>query len=234
MIRPIFVLIMGTCLAVMPAAAKTLLEQGEDLFMQNKPGAAVSLLENALNQAPNNPKVYLYLGICYEQLGQHQKAIEILSRGASLPGANVSLFYYDVGNNYFALKDLKNAEAMYTKAIQLGGSFVPPNLNRANLRVQTKQYKSAVNDYTVYLNLNPSDPQAPTIQKMIALLSNQITSEEQRVAAEKQKQAEAEAKRKAILDSVLNSLNNASSDTKNMSGGNAQIENKTEPLDIAP
>lgn len=222
------------CVAPLPISARSLLEQGQDLFLQNKPREAAALLENALRDDPGNDRIYLYLGICYEQLGQHDLAINILTRGLNVPGADRSLFYYDIGNNYLSLKQNDRAAEMYSKAIDLNTSFAAPFLNRANVRVQTKQYEAAISDYVTYLGLKPGDPQQSSIEKMISLLKGEVTAEQQRVAEAKQKQAEEEAHRKAVLDSVLNSLNSASSDTKNLSGGNAQLENKSEPLDIAP
>lgn len=222
------------CLPPLPAYAKSLLEQGQDLFLQNKPREAAALLENALRDDPGNDRIYLYLGICYEQLGQHDQAINVLTRGLNVPGADRSLFYYDIGNNYLAMKQYDRATEMYDKATDLNNSFAAPFLNRANAHVQSKQYDAAISDYTTYLGLKPNDPQQSSIRKMISLLKGEVVAEQQRVAQEKQKQAEEEARRKAMLDSVLNSLNSASSDTKNLSGGNAQLENKSEPLDIAP
>ncbi|HUX52621.1 MAG TPA: tetratricopeptide repeat protein [Spirochaetia bacterium] len=238
MIRLFFGVLLAVSVSLAPVAAKTLFEQGEALYMQNKPAQAAVLLESALQNDSSNAKAYLYLGICYEQMGQHQKAIDTLLHGASYasgtPGVDAATFYFDIGNNYLAMADLTRAADMYTRAIALNSSYAAPYLNRANVRVKTKQYDPAIADYTVYLNLAPSDPQAPEIQKMIALLSGEVTAEQQRVAEEKKKQEEIAAKRKALLENVLNSLNNAGSDTKNMSGGNAAIQNQTAPLEIAP
>jgi len=230
----VYSLILLVSLSPMPLFAKSLLEQGQDLFLQNKPREAAALLENALQDDPGNDRIYLYLGICYEQLGQHDLAINVLTRGLNVPGADRSLFYYDIGNNYLAMKQNDKAAEMYSEAIDLNRSFPAPFLNRANVRVQTKQYEAAISDYVTYLGLKPDDPQQSSIEKMISLLKGEVDAEQQRVAEAKKKQAEEEARRKAVLDSVLNSLNTASSDTKNLSGGNAQLENKSEPLDIAP
>ncbi len=234
MIRLFIIALAAATVCALPVSAKTLLDQGEELFLQNKPREAAALLESALQDDPRNDRIYLYLGICYEQLGQHEQAISILSRGADLPGTDRALFYYDIGNNYLAMKQATKAAEMYSRAIEINSSFPSPYLNRGNVRVESKQYDAAVSDYVTYLGLKPDDPQRASIEKMISLLKGEVDAEQKRIADEKQKQATEEARRKAVLDSVLNSLNSASSDTKNLSGGNAGLENKSEPLDIAP
>ena len=234
MIRLFVIAVSAVIVCALPASAKSLLDQGEALFLQNRPQEAAALLENALQDDPRNDKIYLYLGICYEQLGQHDQAVSILSRGADLPGADRALFFYDIGNNYLSMKQADKAVEMYTKSIEANSSFPSPYLNRGNVRVVSKQYEAAVTDYVTYLGLKPDDPQRASIEKMISLLNGEVEVAQKRIAEEKQKQAAEEARRKAVLDSVLNSLNSASSDTKNLSGGNAGLENKSEPLDIAP
>ncbi len=72
--------ILCVLLAAFPAfSASTSLAKGEALFIQNQPRDAEPLLEMALNDDPSNEKVYLYLGIVYQQLGNLDKAIDVLT-----------------------------------------------------------------------------------------------------------------------------------------------------------
>lgn len=246
------------CIGAGAAFGQSLFERGQDLFMQNSPEQAVAMLQSALQQEPTNDKIYLYLGICYDQLGQRDKAISIMGRGLSVPGADVKLLYYNMGNDYFLLKQYDKAADMYAKAISADSTFAPAYLNSANVIVQANQadkFPDAVQDYTVYLNLRPNDPQKDRINQMIALLTKDVADAQAKAEAaaqaaadakakaiaeaeQKQKEDEAqkaaeEAKRKALLDQVMSSLDNTGSATTNLSGGDAQIQKKTEPLDIA-
>ncbi len=92
-------------------------DKGEALFVQNKPQDARPLLESALNDDPSNEKTYLYLGIIYQQLGDPQKAIDILKRGLGIATAFKDLFYYNMGNDFFSRKEFASAEEMYSSAI---------------------------------------------------------------------------------------------------------------------
>ena len=145
-------------------------DKGEALFVQNKPQDARPLLESALNDDPSNEKTYLYLGIIYQQLGDPQKAIDILKKGLGVASAFKDLFYYNMGNDYFSRKEFAFAEEMYTSAIANNKNLTESYLNRANTRLQMQNYDGALGDYSLFLQLAPQDPQRPAIEKIMALL----------------------------------------------------------------
>ena len=64
-------------------AALSPLEEGERLFIENKPDEALPLLLEALNADSANEKIYLYLGVIYEQLDlpekDYRKGMELVS-----------------------------------------------------------------------------------------------------------------------------------------------------------
>ena len=229
------------------AGAATLFERGEELFMENKPQEAAVLLENALSQEPENEKIYLYLGYIYEQLDQHEDAVGILRRGIQVADQQLATMYFNLGNNLRALDRHEEAEEMYTAAAQAESSFARAYLNRANLRVTREKFQEAIDDYTVYLNLEPASPQRGEIERLIALLEEKAEEEairraeaerqrrleeERRKAEEERKRREAEERRKSLLDSVLNSLDSASEETENLSGGSEDIQEEEEEVDI--
>ncbi len=211
----------------MAVSALSPLQEGEQLFMENNLHAALPLLEEALNADPNNEKIYLYLGIIYEQMGQSDKSISILQRGVELVGSLRHLLYYNIGNNLSRDGNNKLAEEMYTKSIAQRDRFAEPYLNRANARLNLKNYQGALSDYVVYLKLKPSSSQRSQVEKMIALLRAFL---EERDKKEKDRLA----KEKALMDEVLNALKNASEDAQNLSAGSEEILVETEKeIDIA-
>jgi len=203
--------------------ASEFFDRGEALFVQNKPRDARPLLESALNDDPSNEKTYLYLGIIYQQLGDLQKAIEILKRGLGVASAYKDLFYYNMGNDFFARKEFAFAEEMYTSAITSNKSLSESYLNRANTRLQLQNYDGALGDYSLFLQLAPQDPQRPSIEKIMALLRQAQDDKE------KARQAEL-AKQQALMKDVLNSLNNAGDSTKNLSV--ESINGQTDPVNV--
>ena len=216
--------ILAILLAGLPAfSASDFLEKGEALFIQNQPREAEPLLESALSDDPSNEKIYLYLGIVYQQLGDLDKAIEVLKRGLTVSASYKDLMYYNIGNDMFARKDYALAEQMYSQALDANKSLAEAYLNRANARLQLQSYDGAVDDYTVFLQLQPQDPQRPKIEEVVRLLR-------QMKEAKQKAQDEEIARQKALMNDVMSSLNNAGDDTKNLSV--ESIKAKDDPVSV--
>ena len=214
-------------LALLLAASP--LEEGEKLLMDNKPREAEAAFNVALAQEPGNEKLYLYLGLVYEQLNYPERAIQVLRRGLTLAGPHRDLLYFNMGNNYFRQERYSLAEEMYSRAIDERGAAEAGGagawLNRANSRLKLGNLPGAVGDYRQYLELEPASPQRPQIERLLALLQGHLAEEARLKEEDAQRQ-------QALLDEVLNSLRNASDDTRNLSAGSEQIEEKYDEVDI--
>ena len=201
------------------------LQEGEKLFLENRPQEALPPLEKALNEDPNNERLYLYLGIVYEQLGNLDKSIQVMRRGLNVARGVKDLLYFNLGNDLFRQKEYTLAEQMYSNALEVNGTMEDAYLNRANARLQLESYPGARADYIEYLRLAPATPQRESIEKLIALLGGMLDE------AERLKQEEL-ARQKALLNEVLNSLQNASEDTRNLSAGSEDIQEQYDEVDI--
>ncbi|MFP4067073.1 MAG: tetratricopeptide repeat protein [Spirochaetaceae bacterium] len=235
-------------------AAQTAFEEGEELFLRNKPREAVSHLEEARSENPDNEQVYLYLGIAYEQLGEREKAIEVLEDGIGVASKEKERMLLAVGNNRRMVDERQAAERAYGEAIATDSLFAPAYLARANLRVEMEKYDPAVEDYEIFLELRPDSEHREEIERMIALLRDK-REEEERLAAEEEerrerreelarreeerrqeeeerRREEEERRRRVLLDSVLNSLEEAEEETENLPGGSEDIRELEEDVDI--
>jgi len=209
-----------------PAWAFSPLEEGEKLLMENRPAEALVFFEQALNADPAEEKVYMYLGIVYEQLGQGDRAVSIMRRGVELAGEYQHILYHNIGNSFFRQGENTAAAEMYTKAIGVRSGFAEPYLNRANARLKLEDYRAALNDYTVYLRLKPTAEQRLEVERMIELLRAFLEAQD-RDARER------EAQEKALMNEVLNLLKNASENAQNLSAGSEGIvEEEIEEIDI--
>jgi len=211
--------------AALGLGASTLLEEGEALYLQNKPREAGIVLEQALREDPSNERVYLYLGVVYEQLSNPQRSIEIMRRGLDVARELKPALYFNIGNNHYKQGDYILASEMYTNALFLDPAMSGAFLNRANSRLKMDQYESALADYLVYLRLAPISPQRSEVEQIIQIIKDLLGAEER----ERQEQL---AKQKALMDDVLNSLKNASADAKNVSAGSEDVNAKFEDSDI--
>lgn len=261
----VLALVVGALLAPTQAPAQAgtspLLRRGEELFMQNRPEEAAPVLEAALEAEPTNERIFLYLGIVYEQLGRPERAAEILRRGAEIGGQYRGVIFFNLANNYAAMGQTEQAEQMYTQAIRADSSLSAAYLNRANLRVRTSEFQRAIDDYTIFLTLAPTAPQRPQVEQMMSLLRDTMEreqvrrAEEERVARqeaerrrvaeeiereaerrraeeEARRQAEEEARRRALLDSVLDSLGGTRGETRALGGGTEDIRDFEDSFDI--
>jgi len=231
-------------------AEDSALSRGEKLYINNEPERAVRWLEQALEEEPDNPEVYLYLGVVYEQLGLFERAIETMTDGLEVSGADRGTLYYNIANNHQRLGNREEAKELYTKALEYDQQFAEAYLNRANLHVRASRYSEAVEDYTTYLEHDPQSTQRTEVEKMIALLRDTIEQEEEarrrqeeeerqarleeerRRAEEERRKREAEERRRALLQTVRDSLGTSRDEGRTFSAPSEDIEEYDDELDI--
>ncbi len=218
------IVISAVFLLIVQAGAQSIFKDGETLLSNNQLSESALLFEEVIEQEPKNEKAYLYLGYIYEVKMDYNSAISVLTKGLENTSGSKDKFYFNIANNYFKAGDYDTAAAMYSKALQNSRGFAEPYLNRANCRVKTGEYSLAVRDYNLFLNMKPNDPQRPEIEKMISMLELTMAEEETLRQQEEQRRLAQEARQKALLDSVLNSLSNAGEDTTNLSAESENIE----------
>ena len=218
--------IVGILLAELPAfSASSFFDKGEALFVQNQPREAEPLLESALNDDPSNEKVYLYLGTVYQQLGDLSKSVDILKRGLAMTSSYKDVMSYNMGNDLYMQKQYALSEQAYSQAIGANKDYASAYLNRAQARIQIQSYDGAVDDYTIFLQLEPQDARRPQIEALINILRGMKE-------AKAKQQEEQAAKQKALMNDVMNSLTNAGDDTKNVSVESLKAKDDPVSVDI--
>ena len=232
MMKKLLLIAVLSLLILVNAASQSMFKEAEDLLLNNQLSEAALMFEAVIESEPENEKAYLYLGYIYEVKQNYNSAVSALSKGLDISKDNKAQFYFNIANNYFKSGDYDTAAAMYSKAMQSRPGYAEPYLNRANCRVQTAEYSLAARDYRLYLNMKPEASQREQIEKMINMLELTLAEEEKRRQEEEQRKLAEEARQKALLDSVLNSLSNAGSDTTNLSAESENIEDIEIELDI--
>ncbi len=171
--------------------------EGERLYLANKPAEAIPMLYQASLAPGVDPRVFIHLGICYQQVGKYADAIGAYMRGSSVVGADRKVLFSNAGLVYSVQNLYSEAETMYSKAIEIDSAFAPAWLNRANARVGQKKFAGAVDDYTMYLTLDPASPQRDPITKLIALLNQEQASAQEAAQRAEAAKAVAEAEKAA-------------------------------------
>lgn len=223
----------------------------------NRLDEAVPLLETILPAAPERIDARRYLALAYEQTGHAAEAATILQEGiemTSIPTPGRARLAFDLAALHGRRGEQDASLATYGEALRLDPGLASAYLNRGNLLVSTGGYAGAVSDYRRYLALRPQSSQRPQIERMIALLTESIAAEEQRVREEEEhrlaeeeaqriaeeearRQEEiarqaAEAQRQAMLNAVLQSLSTAGSEVESFEVENEDIGSYEEELDI--
>lgn len=215
-----------------PLFSGDLAEQGQKLFLENKPAEAAPLLEQASRQAGADEMLFLYLGISYMQLTRYDEAMAAFRRGLSAASSYTHLFHFNIGNTFFMQNRNSFALESYTAALAANTNYAPAYLNRANVHMRLGDTKSAVSDYGVYLALDPASGQAAEIRRLLDLLNTRIAAAQQEEALRQaQKEAE-EAARAALMETVAQSLLDAAMDTTNLSAGSTGVEGYDEEFSL--
>lgn len=133
------------------------IEVGQGDFQQ-----AITDGEESLSIFPNHAELYLYTAIAYSQTQKHQKAVSYLQNAAALEteDADVQIqIYSTLGDSHNALKQYKESDVAYEKALSLNpdNSYVLNNyayylsLRGENLDKAEKMSKRSV-------QINPNSP----------------------------------------------------------------------------
>lgn len=220
------VAILFACLAgiVTMTGASDFQDNGIRLFMENKPAEAAPLLEQASREQGADEKIFLYLGIAYQQLNRWDDAIAAFRKGLAASVQYRHMFLFNIANSFFAQGRNAFSLEYYDQAIATKNDFAPAYLNRANARMRLGDQSGASADYSLYLSLEPGSTQAVEIRRLLDLLGAKATAAAQAKAlAEAQKLAEEQAQ-KAMLDAVAQSLLQAAESTTNLSAGSGDVQ----------
>jgi tetratricopeptide (TPR) repeat protein len=210
--------------SVVLIAASDFQDNGIRLFMENKPAEAAPVLEQATKEAGADEKVFLYLGIAYQQLNRWDDAIAAFRKGLGVSVQYRHMFLFNIANSFFAQGRNAFSLEYYDQAIAARNDFTPAYLNRANARMRLGDQAGASADYSLYLSLEPGSVQAAEIRRLLDLLGAKATAAAQAKAlAEAQKLAEEQA-RQAMLDAVAQSLLQAAESTTNLSAGSGDVQ----------
>ena len=156
--------------------AETHTKRGEELFRQNEFGKAITELNKAIQQDPNNATAYFIRGYAYLNRSEYSQAISDLTQATRL-NPNYAVAYNIRGNAYRKKgehdegclgekcppKDNEYSEkaiADYTKAIELNPNYAEAYSNRGNMYYRKGNSVKAIADYKTALQLNPNNAEA--------------------------------------------------------------------------
>lgn len=159
--------------------------QGERLFKENNPGDAVQVLENEISNGTVSENSYNFLGLAYYQLGDYEKSVRAFQRGIDSRNGNLKILFFNQGNAYFAMKDYGMASDCYARSLGEDSGFSEALLNRANSLLMDDRLNSARDDYSLFLEKNPENPQSEKIRELISAIDEEIARREEEARLER-------------------------------------------------
>jgi len=153
-----------------PLLAVDFLAEGEKQLSLNNPKKALTFLEAALAQGNATEKLYLGLGLTYVSLGMNESAQKSFQAGADLLGPARGDFLFNLGVAKARAKDFLGAEKVYSTLIAENPTIGEAILNRANLRLELRDFDHSLEDYRNYQKLVPDNAQKDKIDQLIVLL----------------------------------------------------------------
>ena len=148
--------------------------KGEELFVLNKPEEAIAYFEKSLQSDNIDPKVYVYLGVCYYQIEQYDKSLAVCVQGLAKEETDHKILAYNAGNSCYAMGNYMRADASYAIALREDENYSPAVLNRANAQLKLDHLGDAKENYIKYLEIEPETPQREKIEEIIRLLDAEI------------------------------------------------------------
>jgi len=131
---------------------------GQCFLSVDKPKTALDYFTDSISQNPAKQdiaSIYSYMGICFKDMGEYQKALLVLQEGASHDKERTDI-YNLMGFCYFKLKDHEKAIDSFKKVLKLDpGSAIDYANIASNYRDMGKNGK-AIEYYLMALQLDPS------------------------------------------------------------------------------
>ena len=131
---------------------------GNSHLERNDPSRALSHFSQALELSPADqdiPSIYSYMGVCYKELGDFEKALTVLAKGESLDPERIDIHNL-MGFCHFMRKEHEAAIESFEKAIALDPSSAIDYANIASNYRDMGLKADAVRYYQLALELDPS------------------------------------------------------------------------------
>ena len=138
-------------------SANQLLAQAASHHQKNNLAHARLLYEQSFAMDPNNFDCLYFLGLLYAQIGEFQKAIEVL-RNASYLNSNHAATFSTLGFAQLELKEYLPAIDNLKRAIQLQPGLVDAHYNLGNALQDTHHHLEAIKSYDAALQLQKNNP----------------------------------------------------------------------------
>jgi len=193
------------------AAPADLFERGREHYGAGRFEIALVTLLEALKQEPENPDCYLFIGNIYSNKREFGKAIAYYRIGLDITD-RPNIFHFNIGQALYYSKRYDEALVSFRNALLGEEGIQDAWLELGRTYYQLSDKSNTIYAWEHYLMAKPDNPQAQAISRAIQALK----SEDYRMPAEiarreRERLAEQEARRQALLERLIEILVEAKS-----------------------
>ena len=175
----------------------TLFMKSKSLHAMKRYEKALETLEDLMKRFPKSVFMFQFIalqGSCYDHMGKHEKAIEILTAGISAYPNHPDL-YYNLGETYRKMGKQDEAEKNFIRIVTLKYYYTDSHLALANLAsANGEEVKSLLATYFFLL----MEPHTERAAGPLAALKKTLNLTGKKVPAKKGKKSEFSSLEKAI------------------------------------
>ncbi len=122
-----------TLFGVKPAEESRTIQSKASIFLrQGQVDSAIVYAQKAIDENPDDPAGYNFLGTAYEMAGKHQEAVNTFEKAVDLNLQN-AYGYNHLGYNYYELGQLEKAVVKYRQAIHIDSTVVDAYVYLGNI-----------------------------------------------------------------------------------------------------
>ncbi|GAB1432662.1 hypothetical protein MASR2M29_12870 [Spirochaetota bacterium] len=200
--------------------------------MENKAQEAAAVLELAIKEPGSDEKLYLYLGIAYQQQGKWDEAINAFRKGLPMAVLYKHQLLFNIANSFYAQGRNSFALDYYDQAIKAEPNYSNAYLNRANTKMRLGDQNGALTDYAVYLSIDQDSKQQAEIRRLIELLGLRAAEADKKKAEEEARKLAEEKARQTMREEVARTLLEAAESTTSLSAGSAEVQSYESELSL--
>ena len=141
----------------------------ETVLMAHVNPEVMRMINEAIEQNPNDPQPYLQRGLAYNHLEEYQKALNDFNRVLELDADNVDAYNFR-GTMYFRVGDYERALADYNQAMNINPDYALLYFNRGYVRIELGKIQGAIEDFQKGANLAKKQGDLNTYQQAQAII----------------------------------------------------------------
>jgi len=141
----------------------------QNVLMAHVNPEVMKIINEAIQNNPDDPQPYLQRGLAYNHLEEYDKALNDFNQVLALDPDNVDAYNFR-GTMHYRLEHYKQALADYNRAMEIDPNYALLYFNRGYVKVELGEIASAIADFKKGANLSQEQGDFNTYEQAQALI----------------------------------------------------------------